>query len=110
VGISSLANFSGSFTTKVVPSFDHVAISRLQVFIISYVFRKKMGAFSHPSLLFEDLLERYFVAVGAGEESVKDGTGFDMLRENFDVNTFVGLRSNFFVSCCCSVSVAWIAF
>jgi len=63
-----------------------------------------MGAFSPPSLLFEDLLERCLAAVGAGEESVKDGTGFDMLRENFDVNTFVGLSSNIF---CCMLLVCF---
>jgi len=79
VGISSLANFSGSFTTKVVPSSDHVAISGLQVLIISYVFRKKMGAFSPPSLLFEDLVERFLVTVGVDEERARDGIGLVML-------------------------------
>jgi hypothetical protein len=40
-----------------------------------------MGAFSLPSRLFEDLLERFFVTVGVGAERVTGGIGFDMLRE-----------------------------
>jgi len=66
-----------------------VAISGLQVLIISYVFLKKMGAFSPPSFLFEDLLERFFVTVGLGEESVKDGIGLDMLGEVLDNNALI---------------------
>jgi hypothetical protein len=48
-----------------------------------------MGAFSPPSFLLEDLLERFFVTVGLGEESVKDGIGLDMLMEVFDNNALI---------------------
>ena len=46
---------------------------------IKTYFRKKMGAFSPPSLLFEDLLDRFLVTVGVGEERAKDGIGLVML-------------------------------
>ncbi len=42
-------------------------------------FRKKMGAFSPPSLLFEDLVERFLVTVGVDEERASDGIGLVML-------------------------------
>ena len=44
-------------------------------------FRRKMGAFSPPSLLFEDLLERFFDTVGVDDERAKDGIGLAMLTE-----------------------------
>jgi len=67
------------------------------VFIISHVFRKKMGAFSPPSLLFEDFVGRFLVAVGLLEESVSDGTGLDMVRDDFSDTDFVGFANNI---CC----------
>lgn len=63
-----------------------------------------MGAVSPPSRLFEDLLERFLVTVGVGEESVMDGTGSDMLRKYFDDNTLVGLSC--VIICCMPVFVS----
>ncbi len=42
--MTSLANVSGSFITKVSPAAVQAACSSSQEFIISYVFRRKMGS------------------------------------------------------------------
>jgi len=65
-----------------------------------------MGAVSPPSRLFEDLLERFLVTVGVGEESVMDGTGSDMLRKYFDDNTLVGLSC---VIICCMLYLCLVS-
>jgi len=76
----------------------------LQVLIISYVFRRKIGAFSPPSLLFEGLMERFFVAVGTWEESVTDGRGFDMMNWYFEDGILVGFPCGIF----CCILLLWL--
>lgn len=56
-----------------------------------------MGAFSPPSLLFEDFVGRFLVTVALLDESVNDGTGFDMVRGDFRYTGFVGFVNNI---CC----------
>jgi len=76
----------------------------LQVLIISKVFRKKIGAFSLPSLLFEDLFERLFVTVGVEEESVTAGRGFDMMKGSCKDDVLVGFTCSIF----CCILLLWL--
>jgi len=74
--------------------------------IISYVLRKNIGAVSLPSLLF-DLFERFLVTFGVIDESVRGGTGLDMLMGNCEDTTADGFSRNiccmllFFISPVC---------
>jgi hypothetical protein len=67
-------------------------------------FRKKIGAFSPPSLLLEDFVGRFLVTVGLLEESVSDGTGLDMVRDDFSDTNSVGFANNI----CCMLFLLFI--
>ena len=64
-----------------------------------------MGALSPPSFFFEDLLARFLVAIGVGDERVSDGTGSDMVKEDgVDDNTVDGFAV---MNTCCILFRCW---